>query len=75
MAAYSRVEQPWKFKWILPTGVLGVLFAGIAFGDSGAGVYVPFISLIVVGGIVDGLWVSGVWRPGGRSAARRRGRR
>ncbi|SEQ81038.1 hypothetical protein SAMN05216481_11625 [Streptomyces radiopugnans] len=75
VAAYSRVEQPWKFKWILSAGVFGVLLTGIAFGGSGAGVYVPFISLIVAGGIVDGLWVSGVWRPGSRSAARSRGRR
>ncbi|MGW4047594.1 hypothetical protein [Streptomyces sp. NPDC004721] len=62
--AFTRVSQPWRYKLILPTGLLGALAVGVLIGNADWKWYgIPFL-LIAAGGILDGLWVSGVWRAG-----------
>ncbi|MFF9122923.1 hypothetical protein ACF09J_06415 [Streptomyces sp. NPDC014889] len=66
-AAFARAGQPWRYKWILPTGLLAAVAVGLLSGNSDWNWYgIPFL-LIAVGGVLDGLWISGIWRPGGKS--------
>lgn len=71
-SAFSRRGQPWGFKIALPAGLVGVIALDLVFASPGWQAYmIPFL-LITAGGIVDGLWTAGLWRPHSRRGRSRR---
>ncbi|MEU2181884.1 hypothetical protein [Streptomyces thermolilacinus] len=66
-AAYTRKDQPWRYKLVVPVSLLGFAVITALVRDAGTPWYAILLAVLVVGGVVDGLWISGVWRPGARS--------